>query len=72
MVILTCDGDVFEPEASVLAEKLDDGKRRVVYQRLKGVHHGFDKGCEKGTNEWARREEAYDLVIRVLKEAMGL
>lgn len=72
VVILTCDGDIFEPEASALAERLDTGNRRVVHQRLKGVHHGFDKGCQEGTNEWAQREEAYGVVIRVLKEAMAL
>jgi acetyl esterase/lipase len=71
VVMLTCDGDIFEPEASALAEKLDDGKRRVVHQVFKNARHAFDKGCEEGTSDWDRRNEAYALVAKVLQETMG-
>jgi acetyl esterase/lipase len=71
VMILTCDGDIFEPEASALADKLNDGKRRVVHQIMEDVHHGFDKGCEQGTNDWDRRTEAYALVVKVLQETIG-
>lgn len=46
------------------------GKRQVVQKKLLGVRHGFDKGCKKGTNEWNRRDEAYGLVVKVLKESL--
>ncbi|PVI01001.1 alpha/beta-hydrolase [Periconia macrospinosa] len=72
VVIITCEGDIFRPEASALAEALDDGKRKVINHNLLAVAHGFDKGCTVGTNDWDKREEAYDLVTRALKEAMGL
>lgn len=70
VVILTCDGDIFAPEASALADELDDGRRRVINRTLKNVHHGFDKSCKSGTNEWVRREEAYALVETILKETI--
>jgi acetyl esterase/lipase len=70
-VIVTCDGDIFEPEASALAAKLEDGKRRVVHQTLKNVHHGFDKGCKEGTSDWDKRKETYALVVKVLRETIG-
>lgn len=72
VVIITCDGDTLSPEGSALADKLDDGHRKVINRTLKDVHHGFDKGIEKGTNEWDQREEAYALVAKTLKEALAL
>jgi acetyl esterase/lipase len=71
VMITTCDGDVFEPEASALAAKLNDGKRRVIHQSLENVHHGFDKGCKEGTGDWDKRKEAYALVINTLRETLG-
>ncbi|KAF2870197.1 Alpha/Beta hydrolase protein [Massariosphaeria phaeospora] len=68
IVLLTCEGDNFAPEGDALAEKLQDGKRRVVHKRLKDIHHGFDKGVKEGTKEWDRREEAYGIIVRTLKE----
>lgn len=68
VAILTCEGDTFAPEALELAEKLDDGKREVVVKNLEGVHHGFDKGAERGTKEWDRREEAYGLAVECLRK----
>jgi acetyl esterase/lipase len=70
VLILTCDGDIFEPEASELAQKLDDGKRRVIHRIMKDVHHGFDKGCGEGTSDWDRRNEAYALVVKVLQQTI--
>lgn len=72
VVIVTCEGDIFRPEASAFAEALDDGKRKVISHTLSAVGHGFYKGCTVGTNEWSKREEAYGLVTRALTEAMGL
>jgi acetyl esterase/lipase len=72
VAILTCEGDVLAPEANFLANKLEDGHRKVINRTLKAVHHGFDKGVEKGTNEWDRREEAYALAVKTLKEALDL
>lgn len=72
VVIITCEGDTLSPEAGALADALDDGTRKVVHRILKAVHHGFDKGVKKGTNEWERREEAYALAVKALKEALSL
>jgi acetyl esterase/lipase len=72
VAILTCDGDKLAPEAMALAEKLKlDGKRKVVGEMVRGVSHGFDKGTEKGTLEWERREEMYALAVRTLKEVFN-
>jgi acetyl esterase/lipase len=71
VVIVTCDGDIFEPEASALTMKLDDGKRRVIHQALKDVHHGFDKGCVEGTSDWDKRKETYALLIKTLQKTIG-
>ncbi|KAF2642893.1 alpha/beta-hydrolase [Massarina eburnea CBS 473.64] len=72
VVILTCEHDNLKPEASALADALDDGKRKVVNHTFAGVGHGFDKGCKSETNEWEKREEAYKMATRALREAMGL
>lgn len=70
VVIVTCEGDTLGPEARALAEKLDDGKRKVVNQNFKATHHGFDKGCKEGTKEWEYRKEAYTAVARALSDAL--
>lgn len=69
VVIVTCDGDKLAPEAMALAErlKLEDKKKKVVSEMVPGVAHGFDKGVEKGTLEWERREEMYALAVSVLR-----
>ncbi|KAF2185674.1 alpha/beta-hydrolase, partial [Zopfia rhizophila CBS 207.26] len=72
VAILTCEGDNLAPEANALADKLGDGQRKVVNRTLKAVHHGFDKGAKKGTNEWDQREKAYTLTVKTLKEALNL
>ncbi|KAF2241539.1 alpha/beta-hydrolase [Trematosphaeria pertusa] len=71
VVMITCEGDTLSPEADSLAEKLDDGQRKVAHLRLKGVHHGFDKGPKEGSKEWERREEAYKLVVKMVRESLG-
>ncbi|MBE3046511.1 alpha/beta hydrolase fold domain-containing protein [Candidatus Bathyarchaeota archaeon] len=64
LVILTCDGDNLAPEADALAEKLNDGNRRVTHRVLEGVGHGFDKiQCEEGTHQWRQRDLAYSLIV---------
>ncbi|KAK4108290.1 alpha/beta-hydrolase [Canariomyces notabilis] len=70
VIMLTASGDVFSPEAVELAAKLDDGRRTVVVKTLADVHHGFDKGAQRGTKEWDRREEAYEVVVKSLKDAL--
>ncbi|KAF2478234.1 alpha/beta-hydrolase [Lindgomyces ingoldianus] len=72
VAILTCEGDTLMPEARDLANRLDDGKRKVVNLTLEDAHHGFDKGCKKGTHDWDLREEAYGLSVKTLREALGL
>jgi acetyl esterase/lipase len=66
VLTLTYERDIFEPEASALAVKLDDGKRRLIHHMARDVHHGFDKGCEEGTIECTRRNDAYALVVLVV------
>lgn len=72
VVLITCEGDVLEPEAKALAERLDDGRRKVTKSLLKGMHHGFDKGDpRKGTEVWERRVEAYRLAVDALRGSLG-
>ncbi|KAH7381140.1 Alpha/Beta hydrolase protein [Phaeosphaeria sp. MPI-PUGE-AT-0046c] len=72
VAIVTCDGDIFEPEASALASKLENGERRVIHRVLQDVHHGFDKGCREGSSDSDRRTEAYALIVEALRESFGL
>ncbi|KAK6203658.1 hypothetical protein LQW54_008864 [Pestalotiopsis sp. IQ-011] len=72
--IITCEGDPLRPEAAELADKIRKGKRSsqdVVLHDLEGVRHGFDKGAQEGTLEWTRREEAYGLSLKLLKQALN-
>ncbi|GAD92771.1 hypothetical protein NECHADRAFT_82652 [Paecilomyces variotii No. 5] len=70
VVIVTCEGDTLAPEANELAERLKgEGRRKVVNVQLEGVGHAFDKFT--GGIERQRREEAYGLVVRVLREVFG-
>lgn len=72
MVVLTCDGDNFAPEANALAEKLSDGKRKVTHRMLEGVDHGFDKGAVDGSVEARQRDVAYSLIVEAIKEKFAL
>ncbi|KAJ9272416.1 hypothetical protein DTO212C5_1601 [Paecilomyces variotii] len=82
VVIITCEGDTLAPEGNELAEKLKESggkrkggkesrrrRRKVMNVQLKGVGHAFDKLT--GNIEKKRREEAYGLVVEVLKEVFG-
>lgn len=69
VAIFTCSGDNLSPESNALAQKLIDGKRTIVNMTLENVHHAFDKGCIKGTNEWHQRELLYSTSARILQEA---
>ncbi|KAI1866405.1 hypothetical protein JX265_007706 [Neoarthrinium moseri] len=63
---ILCEGDSLRPEATQLADRLQEQKNSsqdVVLHVLEGVPHGFDKGAQEGTLEWARREEAYDHLV---------
>ncbi|KAI1078578.1 Alpha/Beta hydrolase protein [Whalleya microplaca] len=70
VVFITAEGDSLKPEANDLAERLiANTQKKVVNEILEGVPHAFDKGCEEGTIEWTRREEAYALVTKLLRES---
>ncbi|KAK7192715.1 hypothetical protein DPSP01_006855 [Paraphaeosphaeria sporulosa] len=69
VVIVTCEGDTLSVEAKRLAEKLDDGSRKVVKCVLEGMNHGYDVGAKPGTKLWDRREKAHALMIESLKDS---
>lgn len=69
VVMLGCECDTLHDEAAGLAKRLDDGTRHLVWWTIPGASHGFDKGCEPGTPRWDQREEAYDLIVREMKQA---
>ncbi|KAI5925905.1 alpha/beta-hydrolase [Camillea tinctor] len=70
VIIITCEGDNLSPEAIKLAEKLDDGKRRLVHEHLKATFHGYDLVPQPGSYEWGLREKTYGLVTDTLKEVL--
>ncbi|KAF7557947.1 hypothetical protein G7Z17_g308 [Cylindrodendrum hubeiense] len=72
VAIFTGEGDILAPEGIALAEKLNDGQRKLLNINLKGMHHGFDKGCDPGTSEWEQREYMHKLSIQNLKEAFDV
>lgn len=72
MVVLTCDGDSFAPEANVMAEKLSDGRRKVIHRMLEGVDHGFDKGATEGSVEARQMGVAYSLIVEAIKDSFSL
>ncbi|KAL5418094.1 hypothetical protein PMIN06_006063 [Paraphaeosphaeria minitans] len=69
VVIITCEGDTLSVEAKRLAEKLDDGSRKVVKCVLEGMNHGYDVGAKPGTKLWDSREKAHALMIEALKDS---
>ncbi|KAJ3542683.1 hypothetical protein NM208_g3968 [Fusarium decemcellulare] len=70
--ILTCDGDILEPEGIALARKLEDDGKKVSLNMMEGVPHSFDTGVVEGTFHWQKREEAYEWAVEVLKDALRL
>ncbi|KAK7415467.1 hypothetical protein QQZ08_012334 [Neonectria magnoliae] len=72
VAIFTCEGDTLAPEAIKLAERLDDGQRKVININLKGVHHGFDHAAEPGTNDWEQREILHRVSVETIKEVFSL
>ncbi|KAL1609964.1 hypothetical protein SLS60_001629 [Paraconiothyrium brasiliense] len=67
VVIVACGGDPLSVEAKRLADKLDDGKRKVVTCILEGMNHGYDVGAKPGTKQWDSRERAHALMIEALQ-----
>ena len=67
ILIITCGQDPLAFEGEELAEKLKDGKRHVVSQRIPGVGHNWDKRVEAGSVAEKKRDEAYALAIEMLK-----
>ncbi|PSN61938.1 alpha/beta-hydrolase [Corynespora cassiicola Philippines] len=72
VAITACEGDVLAPEAIALANKLDDGKRKVAQLISKDMHHGFDKAVAAGSNFEKRQDEVYAFVIKTLKEVFHI
>ncbi|KAL1990241.1 hypothetical protein VTN49DRAFT_6080 [Thermomyces lanuginosus] len=71
VVIVTCEGDTLAPESNALAERLKDGKRKVVHKFLEDVGHGFDDFCREGSKAWEQREAAYGLIVHTINEEFG-
>ncbi|KAI0970145.1 Alpha/Beta hydrolase protein [Xylaria arbuscula] len=73
VAIITAEGDDMRPEAQELAERLKrdnaDGKKIIDFV-CQGVGHGFDVNAAPGSVAYARREEMYDLVTDILKDAL--
>lgn len=69
VVMIACEGDTLSVEAKRLAEKVDDGSRKVVKCVLEGMNHGYDVGARPGTKLWDSREKAHALMIEALKES---
>ncbi|KAK4210380.1 Versiconal hemiacetal acetate esterase [Rhypophila decipiens] len=75
VIFLTCEGDNFAPETLRLAVRLGDTReqdgtpKKVKLHHLEGVGHGFDKGCQPGSKQSERRDEAYAVAIRFLRAA---
>lgn len=69
VVVVACEGDTLSKEAKRLAEKLDDGSRKVSKCFLEGMNHGYDVGAQRGTKKWDCREQAHALTIEALKES---
>ena len=67
VIIITCDGDCLCTEAEDLADKLDDGTRRVISRRLTNVGHGYDKNCQEGSREERLRDDVYLSVAKCMK-----
>lgn len=72
VAIFTCEGDTLAPEGINLAEKLNDGQRKVININLKGVYHRFDHASEPGTNDWEQREYLHKVSIKTIKEVFNL
>ncbi|KAK8137139.1 esterase/lipase [Apiospora sp. TS-2023a] len=72
VVIITCGGDNCAPEANDLAEKVKDGKRKVVNEIMEGMPHAFDKTCQPGTPEWEQKDKMNALIVKELKEALRI
>lgn len=72
VVMVACGGDTLYPEAKRLAEKLDDGSRKVVKCVLERMNHGYDTGAKAGTAKWENREKVHVMAVEALKESFGL
>jgi acetyl esterase/lipase len=72
VVVITCEGDSLGPEGAELAKRLREEGRKVVHFEAKELHHGWDKGCKKGSRDEKERDVAYGTCVQALKEALGL
>ncbi|KAF2415686.1 putative carboxylesterase [Tothia fuscella] len=70
MLFFTADHDVSALEMEALAERIgEEGRvsgRNVLFRRMEGCDHGFDKN-EKKEKQWRAGEEAYAQVVEFLK-----
>ncbi|KAL4988079.1 Alpha/Beta hydrolase protein [Aspergillus falconensis] len=71
-LFVTAEYDCLAREAEELAERIrvdGDGEegRNVVVHRVQGCGHQFDKNCEPGSERAKVRDEAYGLVVDLLR-----
>ncbi|KAI8959972.1 Alpha/Beta hydrolase protein [Daldinia sp. FL1419] len=72
VAFITAEGDTLRPEVDDLVERLKSGTlKKIVNEVLEGVPHAFDKGCEEGTIAWTRRDQAYVLAAKLLRESFA-
>lgn len=70
VVIITSGGDTLSVEAKKLAQKLDDGSRKVTCCTWPGTRHGYDVGETPGRKDWDSRDKAYSMVLEAFGEAL--
>ncbi|KZO90324.1 alpha/beta-hydrolase [Calocera viscosa TUFC12733] len=71
-LLLSVEYDWLDAECRELGEKLRLAGREPVLRWEKGVGHGFDVFCREGTGESALRDEAYRLLVEVVRRAQEL
>ena len=72
VIIVAAGGDTLSVEAKKLAQRLDDGSRKVTYCTWPGTRHGYDVGATPGMEDWNNRDKAYALVVEAFKDSLTL
>jgi acetyl esterase/lipase len=68
VVVVTCEGDNLGPEGLALGKRLVEAGRKVVQFEAKELHHGWDKGCKKGSRDEKERDAAYGVCVEALRK----
>jgi acetyl esterase/lipase len=68
VLIITTEKDRLALEAEALGGRLKGAGKTVVTKRFDRVGHGWDKAVEDGSEEARVRDEAYDLVVKLLED----